>query len=307
MQVAQPVTFGHHMLAWFEMLRRDDQRLAGCRKRINVMPLGSAALAGTDFPIDRAYAAQLLGFDEVASNSLDAVSDRDFAVEFSAAAAILMMHLSRFSEELVMWMNPQFGFIDLDDAYCTGSSIMPQKKNPDVPELVRGKAGRVYGGLMSLLTLMKAQPLAYNRDNQEDKPALFDVVDTVRACLGVYAGMIPAITVKREAMLEAAEQGYATATDLADYLVKAGLPFRDAHEAVGKTVNYAIAKGKPLRDMTLQELARFCPDVRQDVYKCLELKGSVNARDHIGGTAPRQVKAAVQKAQKYLESIKTKG
>jgi len=302
MQVAQPVTFGHHMMAWFEMLKRDDQRLLDCRKRINILPLGAAALAGTDFPVDRLYSAELLGFDAVAANSLDAVSDRDFAIEFSAVASIMMMHLSRFSEELVLWMNPMFGFIDLDDAYCTGSSIMPQKKNPDIPELVRGKTGRVYGDLMALLTLMKAQPLAYNRDNQEDKQPLFDVIDTLGACLQVYAGLVSAITVKQEAMLTAARQGFATATDLADYLVKAGLPFRDAHEAVGQTVNYAISTGKELSELSLQELGRFCPDIKEDVYLCLELKGSVNARDHIGGTAPAQVKKAVQAALKYLDT-----
>ncbi|MEX2352604.1 MAG: argininosuccinate lyase, partial [Gammaproteobacteria bacterium] len=279
-----------------------DQRLLDCRKRINVLPLGAAALAGTDFPIDREYSAELLGFDSVAANSLDAVSDRDFAIEFTAAASIVMMHLSRFSEELVLWMNPLFGFIDLDDAYCTGSSIMPQKKNPDIPELVRGKTGRVYGDLMALLTLMKGQPLAYNRDNQEDKQPLFDAIDTLRACLHVYAGVIPAISVNQEAMLDAARQGYATATDLADYLVKAGLPFRDAHEAVGQTVNYAISEGKELPELTLEELAKFCPNVDKDVYDCLELKGSVNARDHIGGTAPARVKKAVQAARKYLDS-----
>lgn len=302
MQVAQPVTFGHHMLAWFEMLKRDDQRLLDCRKRINILPLGAAALAGTDFPIDRNYTAELLGFDAVAMNSLDAVSDRDFAIEFTAVASIVMMHLSRFSEELVLWMNPMFGFIDIDDAYCTGSSIMPQKKNPDIPELVRGKTGRVYGDLMALLTLMKGQPLAYNRDNQEDKLSLFDAIDTLQACLQVYAGMIPAITVKPDAMLNAAMQGYATATDLADYLVKAGLPFRDAHEAVGQTVSYAIAEGKELSKLTLQELGRFCPVVHEDVYDCLELNGSINARDHVGGTAPAQVKLAVQEARRYLDA-----
>lgn len=305
MQIAQPVTFGHHMMAWFEMLKRDDRRLLDCRKRINVMPLGAAALAGTDFPIDRQYTAELLGFDEVAGNSLDAVSDRDFAIEFAANAAMIMMHLSRFSEELVMWMNPLFNFIDLDDAYCTGSSIMPQKKNPDIPELVRGKTGRVYGDLLALLTLMKAQPLAYNRDNQEDKLALFDAIDTVKACLSVYAGLVPAITVKRENMRKAASQGHATATDLADYLVKTGMPFRDAHAAVGQTVNYAIAQGKQLSDLTLQELGKFCLNVKQDVYSFLELNGSVNARDHIGGTAPRRVKTAVREALDYLETAKT--
>jgi argininosuccinate lyase len=290
------------MLAWFEMLKRDDQRLLDCRKRINILPLGAAALAGTDFPIDRQYSAGLLGFDSVAANSLDAVSDRDFAIEFAAVASIVMMHLSRFSEELVLWMNPMFGFIDIDDAYCTGSSIMPQKKNPDIPELVRGKTGRVYGDLMALLTLMKAQPLAYNRDNQEDKLSLFDAIDTLQACLSVYAGMIPVITVKQEVMLQAARQGFATATDLADYLVKAGLAFRDAHEAVGQTVNYAIAQGKELTALTLQELSQFCPGIKEDVFACLELNGSVNARDHIGGTAPRQVKLAVLEARKYLET-----
>jgi len=304
MQIAQPVTFGHHMMAWFEMLKRDDQRLLDCRKRINVMPLGSAALAGTDFPIDRYCTAELLGFDTVSANSLDAVSDRDFAIEFASTASIIMMHLSRFSEELVLWMNPMFGFIDLDDAYCTGSSIMPQKKNPDIPELVRGKTGRVYGDLMALLTLMKGQPLAYNRDNQEDKLALFDAIDTVEACLSVYAGLIPAITVKRDTMLKAARQGYATATDLADYLVKTGLPFRDAHEAVGQTVSYAIAAGKELSALTLQELGRFCPNLKEDIYTVLEPIGSVNARDHIGGTAPGQVKTAVREAHNYLEIAK---
>jgi argininosuccinate lyase len=301
MQIAQPVTFGHHMMAWFEMLKRDDQRLLDCRKRVNVMPLGSAALAGTDFPIDRYCTAELLGFDAVSANSLDAVSDRDFAIEFTSFASIIMMHLSRFSEELVLWMNPMFGFIDLDDAFCTGSSIMPQKKNPDIPELVRGKTGRVYGNLVALLTLMKGQPLAYNRDNQEDKLSLFDAIDTVEACLSVYAGLIPAITVKRETMLKAARQGYATATDLADYLVKAGLPFRDAHEAVGQTVSYAIAQGKELSALTLQELGQFCPNLKQDVYNYLEPIGSVNARDHIGGTAPAQVRAAIREAHNYLE------
>ena len=304
MQIAQPVTFGHHMMAWFEMLKRDDQRLQDCRKRINVMPLGAAALAGTDFPIDRYCTAELLGFDEVAANSLDAVSDRDFAIEFTAVASMIMMHLSRFSEELVLWMNPMFSFIDLDDAYCTGSSIMPQKKNPDIPELVRGKTGRVYGDLTALLTLMKAQPLAYNRDNQEDKLALFDAIDTVEACLSVYAGLIPAITVKRDNMLKAARQGYATATDLADYLVKTGMPFRDAHEAVGQTVSYAIAQGKELSDLSLEELGRYCSNLKQDVYTHLELNGSVNARDHIGGTAPAQVKSAVREALNYLEISK---
>ena len=302
MQAAQPVTFGHHMLAWFEMLQRDLQRLQDCRKRINVMPLGSAALAGTSFPIDRQYTAQLLGFDGVCQNSLDAVSDRDFQIEFCALAALIMMHLSRFSEELVLWISPLFGFIDLDDAFCTGSSIMPQKKNPDVPELVRGKTGRVYGDLMSLLTLMKAQPLAYNRDNQEDKESLFDAVDTVQACLQAYAGLIPAISVKRDAMQQATLKGYTTATDLADYLVRQGVAFRDAHEVVGKAVHYALGKGQDLSELELAELQKFSDAIGNDIFHYLELRGSVDARDHIGGTAPAQVHQAIQRARDLLAS-----
>ncbi|MGK0298850.1 MAG: argininosuccinate lyase [Gammaproteobacteria bacterium] len=305
LQIAQPVTFGHHMMAWFEMLKRDDQRLTDCRKRINLSPLGASALAGTSYPLDREYTAELLGFDGVAENSLDAVSDRDFIIEFCAVASISMMHLSRFSEELILWMNPLFGFIDLDDAYCTGSSIMPQKKNPDVPELVRGKTARVYGDLMAMLTLMKAQPLAYNRDNQEDKLALFDAVDTLHACLQAYSGIVPAISVKREAMLNAAKQGYATATDLADYLVRAGVAFRDAHAAVGQSVQYAISQKKDLAELTLEELGRFCPNVKEDVYSFLELNGSINARDYIGGTAPSQVKQAIKAGRDYLGNFKS--
>lgn len=300
LQVAQPVTFGHHLMAWFEMLKRDDERLLDCRRRINRMPLGAAALAGTSYPLDREYTAELLGFDEVAKNSMDAVSDRDFVIEFCATASIIMMHLSRFSEELILWINPMFGFIDIDDAYCTGSSIMPQKKNPDIPELVRGKTARVYGDLMGMLTLMKAQPLAYNRDNQEDKVALFDVVDTLHACISIYAEMVPAISVNRDSMMTAAKQGYATATDLADYLVKAGMAFRDAHEAVGKTVSYAIDKGKELSDLTLDELGQFCPNLDDGIYQYLELTGSVNARDIIGGTAPAQVRKAIASGREYL-------
>ncbi|MFQ5660992.1 MAG: argininosuccinate lyase [Gammaproteobacteria bacterium] len=301
LQTAQPVTFGHHMLAWYEMLQRDARRLRDCRNRINVMPLGSAALAGTGFPIDRHYTAELLGFDEVSRNSLDAVSDRDFAVEFCSVAAMIMMHLSRFSEELVLWISPQFGFIDIDDQYCTGSSIMPQKKNPDVPELVRGKTGRVYGDLMSLLTLMKAQPLAYNRDNQEDKEALFDAVDTVKACLQAYTGLIPAIVINREAMLNAAGQGHATATDLADYLVSKGVAFRDAHAIVGQAVQFAIANGKDLSALTLDELKKFSKIIENDVFDCLTLEGAIAARAHFGGTAPAQIKEAVQHARANLQ------
>ena len=303
LQSAQPVTFGHHMLAWYEMLKRDQQRLVDCRKRINVLPLGSAALAGTSFPIDREFSAKLLGFDAVSNNSLDAVSDRDFVIEFSAAASLIMMHLSRFSEELVLWISPQFGFIDLGDAYCTGSSIMPQKKNPDIPELVRGKTGRVYGDLHALLTIMKGQPLAYNRDNQEDKEALFDVVDTVQASLHAYAGLLQTLVVNKDVMLDAAEKGYATATDLADYLVKKGMPFRDAHSVVGKTVQFAIQEKRKLSDLSITELKGFSDKIDEDIYQILELIGSVAARDHKGGTAPAQVKQSVQEAREYIATL----
>ncbi|MBF8269072.1 MAG: argH [Gammaproteobacteria bacterium] len=304
MQAAQPVTFGHHMLAWYEMLKRDQQRLADCRKRVNILPLGAAALAGTSFPIDRNYTAKLLGFAGVAENSLDAVSDRDFAIEFCAAAALIMLHLSRFAEELVLWLSPQFGFIDIGDAWCTGSSIMPQKKNPDIPELVRGKTGRVYGDLLALLTLMKAQPLAYNRDNQEDKQALFDAIDTVKACLTVFTGMIPAVEVKAEVLHKAALKGYATATDLADYLVRKGVSFRDAHAVVGAVVKYAIDQNKDLPALSLRELRRFSRKIGADVHPYLELTGSVQARDHIGGTAPARVRQAVRSAQRYLKALR---
>jgi len=300
LQVAQPVTFGHHLLAWNEMLERDHGRFTDARRRINVMPLGSAALAGTSYPIDRAFTAKALGFDAPAENSLDAVSDRDFAIEFTAAAALLMTHLSRFSEELVLWSSSPFGFIELSDAFCTGSSIMPQKKNPDVPELVRGKSARVHGHLVSLLTLMKGQPLAYNKDNQEDKEPLFDTLDTVLGCLKVYAGMIPAITVRREAMLAAARRGFATATDLADYLVRKGVAFRDAHEIVGRAVRAGVESGRDLSAMTLDELKAYSPAIDADVFGVLTLEGSVAARNHVGGTAPEQVRAALRRARKRL-------
>jgi argininosuccinate lyase len=302
MQSAQPVTFGHHLLAWAEMLLRDRSRLQDCRKRLNFLPLGAAALAGTSYPIDREYVAEQLGFDGITQNSLDSVSDRDFAIEFSAAASLIMMHLSRFSEELIIWISQSNSFIDMGDAWCTGSSIMPQKKNPDIPELVRGKTGRVYGDLMALLTLMKGQPLAYNRDNQEDKESLFDAIDTVKACLIAYAGLIPTISVNREAMYESAAAGFATATDLADYLVVNGLAFRDAHEVVGKTVQFAIQQGKALSELTLPELQQFSGVIKDDVFSVLELEGSVSARDHVGGTAPEQVKAAIAKFRKRLTS-----
>ena len=297
LQVAQPITLGHHLLAWFEMLVRDRARFQDCRRRVNVLPLGAAALAGTSYPIDRAYTAELLGFDGVAENSLDAVSDRDFAIEFCAAAALLLTHLSRFSEELILWASAQFDFINLPDRFCTGSSIMPQKKNPDVPELVRGKTGRVNGDLIALLTLMKGQPLAYNKDNQEDKEPLFDAIDTARACVRAYADMVPAIEPKRDHMRRAALTGFATATDLADYLVRKGVPFRDAHEVVGKAVRYGVEQGKDLGAMQLDELRQFSKAIDQDVFGVLTLEGSVAARDHFGGTAPRQVRAAVARAR----------
>jgi argininosuccinate lyase len=289
LQVAQPVSFGHHMLAWFEMLDRDHGRLADCAARMNQMPLGSAALAGTSFELDREYTAELLGFDMPTRNSIDAVSDRDFAIEFCAAASICMIHLSRMAEELVLWSSAQFDFIQLPDRYCTGSSIMPQKKNPDVPELVRGKAGRVTGHLMNLLMLMKAQPLSYNKDNQEDKEPLFDTLDTMIDSLRAFADMVPALGVNREKAYQAAQQGYATATDLADYLVKKNVAFRDAHEAVGKAVAFAIEQGKDLSECTLQELQKFDPRIEQDVFEVLTLEGSLNARNITGGTAPEQV------------------
>jgi argininosuccinate lyase len=297
LQVAQPVTFGHHLLAYFEMTRRDSERFTDCRRRINRLPLGAAALAGTTYPIDRQLVADLLGFDGVCENSLDAVSDRDFAIEFCAAGALLMMHLSRLSEELVLWMNPCFGFITLADRFCTGSSIMPQKKNPDVPELARGKTGRVYGHLTALLTLMKGQPLAYNKDNQEDKEPLFDTVDTLTDTLRVFTEMIPGITTKPERMRAALLQGFATATDLADYLTRKGLPFRDAHEAVGLAVRRAEQRGVDLAQLSLAELREISPLVDDDVVAALTLDGSLAARNHIGGTAPAQVLAAVARAR----------
>ncbi len=302
LQVAQPVTFGHHMLAWFEMLQRDRARFTDCRRRVNSMPLGSAALAGTSYPIDRAYTARALGFDGPAENSLDAVSDRDFAIEYVAAAALLMTHLSRFSEELILWSSSQFDFIELSDAFCTGSSIMPQKKNPDVPELVRGKTGRVNGHLVALLTLMKGQPLAYNKDNQEDKEPLFDTIDTVLGCLKVYRDMLPAMRIKKDNMARAATRGFSTATDLADYLVRKGVAFRDAHEVVGKAVRYGIEQGKDLAAMGLEELRGFSQAIDPDVFAVLTIEGSVAARNHLGGTAPAQVIAAVARARLRLKS-----
>ncbi|MDR0578274.1 MAG: argininosuccinate lyase [Candidatus Accumulibacter sp.] len=297
LQVAQPITFGHHVLAWREMTRRDAERLAEIRKRVNRLPLGAAALAGTTYPIDREFVAAELGFDGVCENSLDAVSDRDFAIEFCAAAALLMMHLSRMSEELVLWMNPRFAFVRIPDRFCTGSSIMPQKKNPDVAELARGKTGRVYGHLMALLTLMKGQPLAYNKDNQEDKEPLFDAVDTVTDTLRIFAAMIPGVVTRPEAMREALRQGFATATDLADYLTRKGLPFRDAHRIVGLAVRRAEELGVDLPELRIEELQSFSPLIGEDVFSALTVEGSLAARDHAGGTAPERVRAVIARAR----------
>jgi argininosuccinate lyase len=296
LQVAQPVTFGHHVMAWHEMLKRDASRFADCQQRMNMSPLGAAALAGTSYPIDREFTANELGFSGPTQNSLDSVSDRDFAIEFCASAAILLVHMSRMSEELVIWSSAQFDFIELPDRFCTGSSIMPQKKNPDVPELVRGKTGRINGNLISLLTLMKSQP--YNKDNQEDKEPLFDTVDTVLGCLRAFADMVPAIICKHDNMYKAAKQGFSTATDLADYLVRKNLPFRDAHEVVGKAVAMGISTGKDLSELKLEELQQFSDKIESDVFEVLTLEGSVASRNHIGGTAPEQVRKAIALARK---------
>lgn len=301
LQVAQPVSFGHHLLAYYEMLTRDAQRYADCRKRVNRLPLGAAALAGTSYPIDRQMVAKALAFDGLCENSLDAVSDRDFAIEFCSCAALTMMHLSRLCEELILWMNPRFGFIDIADRFCTGSSIMPQKKNPDVAELIRGKTGRVNGHLVALLTLMKGQPLAYNKDNQEDKEPLFDTIDTVSNSLAVFTEMVPGITADKNAMRAAAAQGFATATDLADYLVRKGMPFREAHEVVALAVRFCETRRCDLSDLKLPELQQFSNLISEDVYAALTLEGALNARSHIGGTAPARVKSAIAKARKALK------
>jgi argininosuccinate lyase len=300
LQTAQQITFGHHLLAYVEMARRDRSRVQDCRARMNRLPLGSAALAGTTFPIDREFVAQQLGFDGVCENSLDAVSDRDFAIEFTSVASLIMVHISRFSEELILWMSPRVGFIDIADRFCTGSSIMPQKKNPDVPELARGKTGRVFGHLTGLLTLMKGQPLAYNKDNQEDKEPLFDTADTIIDTLRIFADMATGITVKPANMAAALKQAYATATDLADYLVKKGLPFRDAHEAVALAVRAAEQKGCDLAELGLDALSQFSPLIGEDALAVLSVEGSLAARAHVGGTAPDQVRAAIAKARNNL-------
>ncbi len=296
LQAAQPISFGHHMLAWFEMVLRDTERLNDCRRRINVLPLGAGALAGTTFPIDRQRVAELLEFDAVAENSLDAVSDRDFAIEFTAAAALIMVHYSRMAEELVLWNSQAFAFIEIDDAFCTGSSMMPQKKNPDVPELVRGKSGRVIGHLIALLTLMKAQPLAYNKDNQEDKEPLFDTIDTLGDCTRAFAELIPTLGVRRERMRAAAAQGFIAATDLADHLVRAGLPFRDAHAVVGGAVQLAVERQCALEELSLEDFQGFDARLDDSVFAALDMDRALNARDHFGGTAPDQVRAACDRA-----------
>jgi len=300
LQAAQPVTFGHHLMAWQEMLARDAERLADCRRRVNRLPLGAAALAGTSYPIDREFVMHELDFEALCENSLDAVSDRDFAIEFVAAGALIMTHLSRMAEELIIWMTPRFGFIDLPDRFCTGSSIMPQKKNPDVPELLRGKTGRMNGHLVALLTLMKAQPLAYNKDNQEDKEPLFDAVDTLIDSLAIFTALVPGIVVRAERMRAAAAEGFATATDLADYLVKKGLPFREAHEAVAQAVRAAEKQGCDLADLSLDALRDYSALIDADVFSVLTLEGSLAARNHIGGTAPTQVRAAVTRAREKI-------
>ncbi len=302
LQVAQPISFAHHMLAWVEMLQRDKERFQDSRKRINIMPLGSAALAGTSFDIDREHTCKALEFDAPSRNSLDSVSDRDFAIEFASNASLMAMHLSRMCEEIILWMSEAYQFIDIGDAFCTGSSIMPQKKNPDIAELVRGKTARVYGGLNALLTLMKSQPLAYNRDNQEDKEPLFDIVDTLSIVLPVFTAMMPEVTVKRDNMYQAALKGYATATDLAEYLVRKNVPFRDAHEIVGTTVNYAIKEGVELSDLSLDQLREFGSMIEEDVYDVLSLEGSINSRNHFGGTAPERVAEALESMKKLIQS-----
>ena len=301
LQAAQPVSFGHHLLAYFEMFKRDRERLYDGFKRINTMPLGSAALAGTSYPINRDRTAELLGFERISLNSIDAVSDRDFAIEFVSSASLIMMHLSRFSEEIILWSSSQFDFISLPDSFSTGSSIMPQKKNPDVPELVRGKTGRVTGNLISLLTLMKSQPLAYNKDNQEDKEPLFDSVDTIFNCLHVFADMVPMIKSNKDNMYQSALKGFTTATDLADYLVKKGLACRDAHDIVGKAVSYGIKENKDLNEFSLDELKSFNKLIEKDVFDVISLEGSINARDHLGGTSIKQISKAIKAGRKLIK------
>lgn len=304
LQMAQPVLFSHHLLAYHDMFDRDEERFLDMLKRVNVMPLGSAAMAGTNYPIDRKYVAKLLQFPAVTTNSMDAVGDRDFSIEFLSASAILMMHLSRLSEELIIWSTSEFGFIELDDSFCTGSSIMPQKKNPDVPELVRGKTGRVYGNLMSLLTTMKSLPLAYNKDMQEDKEPLFDTIDTVKASLSIYSKMIGTIKLNRDRLGEAVFQGFMTATDMADYLVMKGLPFRDAHEVVGRAVSFCIKNNKLLSDLTFYELQKFSKSFKKDIFSFIKVEKSIDRKDVIGGTSKRQVLMRIAEIEKIIKGFK---
>ncbi len=303
LQKAQPVTFAHHLMAYFEMFKRDIKRLADCRTRMNEMPLGAGALAGTTYPIDREYTAELLGFFAVCENSLDAVSDRDFAIELAGCLSIIMMHLSRFCEELILWSSHEFSFVEMDDAFSTGSSIMPQKKNPDVAELIRGKTGRVYGDLIGLLTVMKGIPLAYNKDMQEDKEAIFDAVDTVKLCIPVFCDMLSAMTVKKENMLRGAKGGFTNATDVADYLVKKGMPFRDAHAVSGKLVYYAISKDKALDELSLSEFQEFSQSFSEDIFDAISMQTCVNGRSATGGPAEDTVNAALLRAEEFLKSI----
>jgi len=304
LQIAQPITFGHHMMAWFEMLKRDYQRYEDSRKRTNINPLGAAALAGTTYPIDRNLTTEELNFDVTSENSLDSVSDRDFIIELISASSILMMHLTRFSEELIIWSTSQFNFVELSDSFSTGSSIMPQKKNPDVPELIRGKSGRVFGHLFSILTIMKSQPLAYNKDNQEDKEPLFDVIDNIKGCLKVFTEMMPNISINKERMHQSAKEGFSTATDLADYLVKKGIPFRSCHDIVGSIVKYALDNNLTLPEISLAKYKEFNKLVESDVFDILTVEGSVNSRNHYGATAPNQVSEAINRAYKYIDNIK---
>lgn len=303
LQRAQPVLLAHHWLAYYEMFKRDAERFADSFKRTNVMPLGAAALAGTTYPIDRNYTAELLDFPSISANSLDTVSDRDFIIEFLSAASICMVHLSRMSEELVLWSSSEFGFIVMPDAFSTGSSIMPQKKNPDIPELVRGKTGRVFGDLVTLLTLMKSLPLSYNRDMQEDKPSLFEAVDILQSSIDIFTRMLPRIKVNDDVMRRSASSGYLNATDMADYLVGQGMPFRKAHEVVGKAVAYALGKGKELHDLTLKELQFFSKIIKEDVFESLTLEHMISRRLSAGGTSQENVRSAIEHAQKDLGSL----
>ena len=303
LQKAQPITFAHHAMAYFEMFKRDYSRLEDCRKRTSVMPLGSGALAGTTYNLDREFVKEELGFEEITMNSLDGVSDRDFVIELASCLSMVMMHLSRFCEELILWSSHEFSFVEMDDAFSTGSSIMPQKKNPDVAELIRGKTGRVYGHLMGLLTTMKGIPLAYNKDMQEDKEPIFDALDTVKLCLPVFCDMIATMTIKKDNMLKGSKGGFTNATDVADYLVKKGLPFREAHEVVGRMVFYAIEKDIALDELTMDEFKDFSQNIEEDIYDAISMETCVNDRKLIGGPAKETVEKAIKSAQEYLKKL----